>query len=169
MYEIKETKVEYLSVIMRIINMTKEVFAEEGVDQWQKGYPKRDIFLQDIMKNESYTIFDEDCIIGTFMLSKDIEPTYKEIHQGHWLNSDKYAVIHRFTIDPATRRQGLGIKTFQKIETMLSIDDSIKSIRVDTHQDNLGMPALLEQAGYKYLGIIYLASGDKRLAYEKLI
>lgn len=169
MFEIKRTKIENLSVIMRIINMTKEVFAEEGVDQWQKGYPKRDAFLQDIMMNESYTIFDEDCVVGTFMLSKNIEPTYNEIHQGHWLHNESYAVIHRFTIDPATRRQGLGIMTFNEIESMLCSDESIKSIRVDTHEDNMGMQALLEKVDFKYVGIIYLANGDKRLAYEKAL
>lgn len=169
MFEIKHTKVEYLSVVLRIVNMTKEVFAEEEIDQWQKGYPKRDVFLQDIMMNESYTVFDEECVVGTFMLSKNPEPTYKEIHQGHWLQNDPYAVIHRFTIDPATRRQGLGMKTFMAIEAMIKDDASIKSIRLDTHEDNLGMQALLEKVGYQYVGIIYLQDGDKRLAYEKLI
>lgn len=169
MFEIKRTKIENLSIIMRIINMTKEVFADEGIDQWQKGYPKRDAFLQDIMMNESYAVFEDECVVGTFMLSTNPDPTYKEIHQGQWLQDGNYAVVHRFTIDPISRRQGLATKTFKEIESMLASKNDIRSVRVDTHEKNTSMQALLEKQGYQYVGVIYLENDDKRLAYEKVI
>ena len=46
---------------------------------------------------------------------------------------------------------------------------SIQSMRIDTHEDNLGMQALLKKLGYVFCGVIYLDNSDKRLAYEKLI
>lgn len=169
MFKIKRTKTEDLSIIMRIVNMTKEAFAEEGIDQWQKGYPKRGDFLQDIMMNESFTVFEDDSVVGTLMISKNPEPTYSNIHNGAWLQDDEYAVVHRFTIDPISRRQGLATKTLVELESILSPFDSIKSIRIDTHKDNTGMQVLLDKAGYSYVGIIYLKNGDERYAYEKLI
>lgn len=169
MFEIKRTKREDLSVIMRIVNMSKETFAEEGIDQWQKGYPKRDDFLQDMMMNESFAIFEDDCVVGTLMISKNPETTYKDIHQGTWLQDGPYAVVHRFTIDPISRRQGLATKTLEELERMLKSFETIKSIRMDTHKNNLGMQGLLEKLGYEYCGIIYLKNGDARYAYEKLI
>ena len=169
MFEIKQTKIENLPIVLRIVNMSKEEFALAGIDQWQKGYPKRSDFLQDIMVNESYTIFDDDCIMGTFMLSKDPEPTYNNVINGAWLHDGDYAVIHRFTIDPTHRRQGLASKTFKEIELILGKDDSIKSIRIDSHKNNLGMQSLLKKMGYEYIGLIYLKDGDERYAYEKFI
>ena len=47
--------------------------------------------------------------------------------------------------------------------------NNIKSMRIDTHEKNLGMQGLLKKLGYHYCGVIYLENNDKRLAFEKLI
>ena len=41
------------------------------------------------------------------------------------------------------------------------------SIRVDTHRDNLPMQRMLQKNGFIYCGIIYLADGKERFAFEK--
>ena len=41
------------------------------------------------------------------------------------------------------------------------------NIRIDTHKDNLIMQHNIEKHGFTYCGIIYLASGDKRMAYQR--
>ena len=43
-----------------------------------------------------------------------------------------------------------------------------RNIRIDTHRDNRIMQHLLERHGFRYCGIIYLLSGDERLAYQRL-
>ena len=42
------------------------------------------------------------------------------------------------------------------------------NIRIDTHRDNRIMQHNIEKHGFTYCGIIYLANGDERLAYQKL-
>jgi len=42
------------------------------------------------------------------------------------------------------------------------------NIRIDTHKDNRIMQHNIEKHGFTYCGIIYLANGDERLAYQKL-
>ena len=42
-----------------------------------------------------------------------------------------------------------------------------RNIRIDTHRDNLIMQHNILKHGFTYCGIIYLASGDERLAYQK--
>jgi len=42
-------------------------------------------------------------------------------------------------------------------------------MRIDTHEDNLGMQKLLRSSGYTYCGVIYLTNGDKRLAFENIL
>ena len=43
------------------------------------------------------------------------------------------------------------------------------NIRIDTHRDNKIMQHNILKHGFTYCGIIYLTSGDERLAYQKLI
>lgn len=40
------------------------------------------------------------------------------------------------------------------------------NIRIDTHKDNRIMQHNISKHGFAYCGIIYLASGDERLAYQ---
>nr|WP_233188725.1 GNAT family N-acetyltransferase [Tenacibaculum sp. SG-28] len=46
---------------------------------------------------------------------------------------------------------------------------AIPSMRIDTHEDNLGMQHILKTENYVYCGIIHLTRGSTRLAYEKII
>jgi RimJ/RimL family protein N-acetyltransferase len=43
------------------------------------------------------------------------------------------------------------------------------TIRIDTHADNKTMQSLLRKYGFTYCGIIHLANGDPRLAFQKTI
>ena len=42
------------------------------------------------------------------------------------------------------------------------------NIRIDTHRDNTIMQHVIMKYGFTYCGIIYLLSGDERLAYQKM-
>jgi RimJ/RimL family protein N-acetyltransferase len=52
----------------------------------------------------------------------------------------------------------------QVLEYAFSLTDTI---RIDTHQDNRTMRALLQKYGFTYCGIILLENGDPRLAYQR--
>ena len=45
----------------------------------------------------------------------------------------------------------------------------IPAIRIDTHADNLRMRGLIESAGFTYCGVITVADGTERVAYEQVI
>ena len=44
-----------------------------------------------------------------------------------------------------------------------------ENIRIDTHRDNKIMQHNILKHGFTYCGIIYLLSGDERLAYQKVV
>ena len=46
---------------------------------------------------------------------------------------------------------------------------SVGSIKVDTHEDNQAMQRSLIKNGFDYCGVIYLADGSKRVAFEKCL
>ena len=44
-----------------------------------------------------------------------------------------------------------------------------ESVRIDTHQGNAPMRAMLERSGYVHCGSVYLETGEHRVAYEKCL
>ena len=98
-------------------------------------------------------------MVATFYFSIENDRTYDKIYDGEWVNTQPYAVIHRI----AVKHHGKGIADFIYSECF----KLHPNIKIDTHKDNLPMQRSLAKAGFKYCGIIYLESGEERLAYQK--
>ena len=45
--------------IMCILSEARETIGRLGIDQWQYGYPSRDIIKEDIIQKRSYVVEDE--------------------------------------------------------------------------------------------------------------
>ncbi|SFT52918.1 Acetyltransferase (GNAT) family protein [Lishizhenia tianjinensis] len=161
---------QHLKDIMEIIGHAQAYLAGLNIDQWQNGYPNEDRILQDIALNASYLLLDEnEKIMATAMFTTDPEPTYASI-LGEWITPQnaKYGVIHRMAVHNDYRKTGAARKLFDYFENQLT-NLNIASMRIDTHEDNLGMQKLLKLNNYHYCGIIHLDDGAKRLAFEKII
>jgi ribosomal protein S18 acetylase RimI-like enzyme len=155
---------------MHIIGQAQAYLASQHIEQWQNGYPNESAILKDIKNTESYVVKSEDSsLLATAMFTTRNEPTYKRI-EGQWLtkNNATYGVIHRMAVSNKFRGKGIAKFIFFQCEQNLK-QNNIKSMRIDTHEENLGMQGLLKKLGYHYCGVIYLENNDKRLAFEKLI
>ncbi len=169
--KIKHASLENLPEIMTIIKDAKELLAVLKIDQWQNGYPNAAQVETDILKGESYVVLnDENQVIATSMFTTNKEPSYQIIEKGSWKvdASKKYVVIHRMAIKKEYRKQGLATLLFDEFHQQLK-SKNIQSLKIDTHEENLGMQALIKKIGYQYCGIIYTNYGAKRLAFEKVI
>lgn len=165
---IRYTTKNDLPTIMEIIHYAQRYLASLNIDQWQDGYPNEAQFLNDINNSESYVLLDSnDELIATFMFTTSKEPTYDEI-EGEWLTdkNTKYGVIHRIAVAENCTNKGIAKFIITHCEEELR-QQNITTMRIDTHQDNLGMQHILKSLGYTYCGIITLTSGALRLAFEK--
>ena len=170
MMKLITAKKEDLFAIMQIIEQAQSYLAMQNIEQWQNGYPNEKVLLKDLKNTESYVVKSEDLtVLATAMFSTKNEPTYKTI-QGNWITESnaRYGVIHRMAINENYRGTGIAKFIFNQCEQVLK-QNTIHSMRIDTHENNLGMQSLLKKLGYKYCGVIYLRNNDKRLAFEKLI
>jgi len=168
--KIKLSTFEDIPAIIAIINDAKEYLASQKIDQWQNGYPNAEQVANDIKNNESYVVVnDENEIIATAMFTTNPEPTYKII-DGNWNidENEKYGVVHRMAIKKEFRKFGLATFMFHEFQMQL-LEKKIKSLKIDTHEKNLGMQALIKKLGYTYCGIIYTNYHAKRVAFEKVI
>ena len=161
---------EEIPAIIAIINDAKEYLASQKIDQWQNGYPNAEQVANDIKNNESYVVVnDENEVIATAMFTTNPEPTYKII-DGNWNidENEKYGVVHRMAIKKEFRKFGLATFIFHEFHMQL-LEKKIKSLKIDTHEENFGMQGLIKKLGYTYCGIIYTNYHAKRLAFEKVI
>ena len=169
--KIKLSTLENIPEIMTIIKDAKELLASLKIDQWQNGYPNAAQVEQDILKGESYVVLsEENQVIATSMFTTNKEPTYQIIEEGTWKvdESKNYGVMHRMAIKKEYRKQGLATLLFDEFHQQLK-SKNIQSLKIDTHEENLGMQALIKKIGYQYCGVIYTNYGAKRLAFEKVI
>jgi RimJ/RimL family protein N-acetyltransferase len=137
------------------------MISEGNTSQWTDGHPSAVQIQRDIAQGVSYIITDEGQPVATFALIEGPDPTYAKIYDGQWLNSLPYYVIHRVASAPGIH----GIMR-RVLDYAFSLTDTI---RIDTHQDNRTMRALLHRYGFSYCGIILLENGDPRLAFQRSI
>lgn len=157
---IRKTKTEDIDKIIEIYTAARRFMRENGnPSQWNKSYPERSDILSDIAAGNSYVCEDRDEIVAAFYFCVGVDPTYEKIYNGSWKNTDEYGVIHRI----AVKYNGRGIVGFCFDECY----KIIPNLRIDTHRDNFPMQRALLKSGFQYCGIIYLESGDERLAYQK--
>ncbi len=152
-----------LAEVMSVIEAGKGIMRASGnMLQWNDGYPSESVIISDMAAGNGYVIEEEGRIVAYFALIPSPEPTYNAIYGGDWLEDEKpYHVIHRI----ASTAESHGV--FDAImEYAFSIDGNI---RIDTHKDNAIMQHNILKHGFSYCGIIYLLSGDERLAYQKIL
>ena len=93
--------------IMQIISDARESIGRLGIDQWQYGYPTRDIVKEDVMLERSFVVIKDDEICATFALMLHGEPTYKKIYCGAWISDGEYLALHRIAIESSHKGKGI--------------------------------------------------------------
>ncbi len=159
---IREARPTDMAAIMNVMDAAKKIMRQSGnMLQWGDGYPSEAVIIFDMERNGGFVIEDDEEIVGYFAFLQSPEPTYATIYEGKWLDDERpYHVVHRIASYPDTH----GI--FNSIMEFCFSHDT--NIRIDTHRDNTIMQHNIAKHGFTYCGIIYLASGDERLAYQKL-
>ena len=147
--------------IKSIVDKARELMKSSGnVNQWVDGYPSNEVLLSDIRNGNAYLLLRENKTVAYFTMVDGPDPTYNLITKGSWLNDNSYGVLHRI----ASNGEVKGV--FKEI--LLYASEHYSNIRIDTHHDNKIMQRLLEKNGFVYCGIIFLADGSLRLAYQRI-
>lgn len=151
-----------IPAMLDIFEQAKRIMRSDGnMEQWAGAYPSVEKLKEDMGRKASHMICDDGLPVGTFAFIPGVEPTYRRIYRGQWLDPDApYGTVHRI----ASTADSSGI--FATLYDWCW--ERMPSIRIDTHRDNHIMQHLLDNYGFTYCGIIYLADGSERLAYQKI-
>ncbi len=160
---VRLAQVADLDKIMPVMDAAKGIMRSDGnMNQWSDGYPSSEAILADIHRKGGFVMEDCGKIVGYFAFLPSPEPTYSYIEGGEWIDDVMpYHVIHRIASYPEIHGVFSDI-----MEYCFSQDPNI---RIDTHRENSIMRHNIAKHGFTYCGIIYLESGDERLAYQKIM
>lgn len=169
---VRAAKKSDLDSIMAIIEDARRFMREKGVNQWQNGRPGRELFESDIETGSCFVYAHGEAVAGVISIFCADEPSYCVVYGGKWLSDGlPYAVFHRLAVAAEYRGEGIAAKLLSFAENYAR-NNGMRSIRGDTHRDNMSMRGLLQKCGYNLCGTIHIdepAPGDiERLCYEKV-
>ena len=145
--------------LMEIFDKARSFMRQTGnANQWINGYPQRELIQEEINNGHCFVLQDGQEIIATFCFIKGPDPTYSFIKDGEWPSEKPYYVIHRLASDGSSHNIAQACFTWGLQQTAC--------LRADTHADNKVMQHLLEKNGFTRCGIIYVADGSERIAYQ---
>lgn len=158
MYQIRNAKMEELSKIEKVYAYARSFMARNGnPSQWGTTHPLTSQLQEDIRLGNLYVVENESGIHGVFAFILGDDPTYAYIEDGAWHWSEPYGTIHRVASDGSG---GIFSAVLEYCRGRISY------LRIDTHQDNKPMQHVIEKHSFKRCGIIYVADGSLRIAYD---
>ena len=164
--EIHKSKIEDIHQILEVIRDAQKSMCDNGIPQWQDGYPNEMIISRDIQAGNSYVLVDGKRIVGAAYIIAGHEPSYDYIEGGQWLNDHPCVVVHRIAVRKDYKGKGVA-RYMMEFAEKIAMEHQLQDIRIDTHHDNIPMRTFLAKLGYHACGTIYLDNGDKRIAYQK--
>lgn len=157
--EIRPTQPEDLPTLLDIFEGARHYMAQHGNPHQWVNRPTAEDIRRDMAAGHSYVCLQNHKIVGTFAYIPGPDPTYATISDGEWPDDAPYGVIHRIAGTPGCR----GIADAAFAWAFARCD----RMRIDTHEDNLIMQAILHKHGFVRCGIILLSDGSPRWAYFK--
>ena len=165
---LRKTKINELEHVLKIIEDGREYLKEQGINQWQHGFPSRDVIINDINEGISYIYEKSGELVATAKLT-----TFDEDYENYptfWSENSSYLAIHRLATAKQFRNQGI-TREFMETIHLFAKSQNIKFLRIDTHLDNKIMRKFLSNFGFEERGIINLTMKNilddkERVAYE---
>lgn len=158
-YQVRLALPEDLPVLLQVYAAARRFMAQNGnPNQWGSNNPPEEVLREDIRKEQLYVLGDQDRICGVFAFILGEDPTYGKIYEGAWRSDAPYGTLHRVAGD------GSGGVFAAAVGYALT---KCPHLRVDTHADNKPMQRAILRAGFRKCGIIYIADGTPRIAYER--
>ncbi len=150
---------EDLPRIQEIYAYARGFMAQTGnPNQWKNNHPPVVQLEADIAEGTLYVIREAGVIHGVFYFFIGEDPTYGII-DGTWASDAPYGTIHRIAGDGSGGILAAAVAFCR---------EKIQHLRIDTHEDNKVMQRALAKQGFQRRGIIYLANGEPRIAYDLL-
>jgi ribosomal protein S18 acetylase RimI-like enzyme len=161
---IRLARQEESEVVYGIVRDATRQMDEQGILQWDKVYPGKEILLKDVERQEMYVIEKEGRLAGFVVLNENQSPEYSAVQ---WIYPGRALVVHRLTIRPVFQRSGLATCLMDFAEETASTM-GCDCIRLDAFTRNPAAFTLYENRGYRKAGTVHFRKGEF-YCYEKAV
>ena len=129
-----------------------------NIFQWNRFYPNKNVFENDVKRNELYVITYNKFIVGCIVISTFMDKEYIPVN---WLTKTNNSIyIHRLAVHPNYQGKGFAQKLMDFAESF-AINNNYNSVRLDTFSKNKRNQKFYEIRGYKRLENIYFPKQSK--------
>ncbi len=157
---IRKATYDDVPVLMDVFRKARGIMRSSGnMNQWNDGYPSEEVVRKDIDNGHCVVLCEDGKVVATMAFIPGPDPTYAVIYDGGWLSDAPYYVIHRIAVAEPGHNAAKALLDWGFGQA--------GSIRIDTHKDNVIMQHVLSKYGFTHCGVILLANGDPREAYQK--
>lgn len=170
---IKRVELVEIDQAMEIIDDAKELLKKSSSQQWQNGYPNREMLLNDINNHNLFGAYIDGELAGICALVKGVDENYDKIYDGEFKTppSGLDLVIHRIAVKKEFYGFHLG-NALVNFACDYAKQCGCISLKIDTHIKNKPMQALAKKNDFTYSGIILIKRENvepERLLFEKTI
>ncbi|MBB1086213.1 GNAT family N-acetyltransferase [Limosilactobacillus fastidiosus] len=170
--QLRKATMTDFETVMEMLRDGRSQLAERGVEQWQGDYPNEEHIKEDIQHGWTYLVqADDNQTVGVFAIVDAPDHSYDEL-DGKWLlDTDKYQVIHRVAIHSKHAGHGYASQLFENVISYVKTNrKDIKSLRIDTHEDNKVMQHLIDKNGFTRVGTLHgvYRSAEESYVYEMI-
>ncbi len=161
MIRIRHTEFSDVDAVLAVFDVARTFMRACGnMEQWTNGYPSRQTVCDDIRRGAGYVVECDGELAGTFAFVEGADPNYGVI-DGRWPDERPYGTIHRLA--SSGRMRGIADLCLEFCMTRGV------NIRIDTHADNAPMLAWIARSGFEYCGVVWMADGTPRRAFQKSV
>lgn len=168
-YSIEKGTVNDIDELENLYNDLND-YLESGINYsgWKKGvYPVRETASIAIEENTLFVMKINNEIAGSIILNNNQESVYNKVTWGIEADDKEVMVLHTFVVSPKYMKNGIG-KILMDFVRTYSIEQQVKTIRLDTSIHNIPAMSLYEKCGYKYVGTVDLGLNIPDLVWFKL-
>lgn len=138
-----------IDTICSLVGRAIDSMRENKISQWDKVYPSREVFAEDIFKDELFVGMLDGDIAVLYTINMECDDEYNKCC---WKYTDcEYRIIHRLCVDPKYQNRGIAKNTLNHIEKELK-EASVEAIRLDVFSNNPSALALYLNSGYEKAG-----------------
>jgi len=135
---------------------------------WAKGlYPIRETAVNGIKNKSLFVLKINNEIAGSIILNHEPETAYAQVTWGIEADYEDVIVIHTLVVHPKYMKNGVG-KKLMNFAKRYSIEQRIKTIRLDVSIHNTPAISLYEKCGYNYVETVDLGLNVPGLVWFKL-
>lgn len=178
-----------LDAVLGLIADGQAALAGLGIDQWQNGYPPREMIEQDIAGGHTWLAVADEAeadlvpgtVLGTMAYYAQGESDYDHVTEGAWLTDSAndaargpvtYAVLHRLAVSAQARRRGVAHALLTDGIERARVQ-GMASVRVDTHEGNIPMQHGFEKCGFARCCAIEISfaneATNRRIGFELVL